>query len=68
MKRAVCVSALACLPLLAAPVLASGVRAEGRENAPGQLLEVQLLGFNDYHGQPSVESLNAMGLDVSGVG
>jgi 5'-nucleotidase len=112
------------MPLLAAPAWANGVRAEGRENAPGQLLEVQLLGFNDYHGhvlpdaagtvegvaagggeylaaklrelrqgkkysltvaagdliggspafsglfrdEPSVESLNAMGLDVSGVG
>ena len=124
MRRAAFVSALACMPLMAAPALANGVKAEGRENAPGQLLEVQLLGFNDYHGhvlpdaagtvegvaagggeylaaklrelrqgkkysltvaagdliggspafsglfrdEPSVESLNAMGLDVSGVG
>jgi 5'-nucleotidase len=115
---------MACMSLLAAPALANGVKAQGRANAPGQLLEVQLLGFNDYHGhvlsdaagqvdgqdagggeylaaklrqlrqgkkysltvaagdliggspafsglfrdEPSVESLNAMGLDVSGVG
>ncbi|MEJ2516149.1 MAG: bifunctional metallophosphatase/5'-nucleotidase [Gammaproteobacteria bacterium] len=117
-------AALVALSLLAAPALADPVKAKGRENAPGQLLEVQLLGFNDYHGhvlpdaagqvdgqpagggeylatklkqlrqgrkysltvaagdliggspafsglfrdEPSVESLNAMGLDVSGVG
>jgi 5'-nucleotidase len=112
------------MSLLAAPALAKGGKGKGRVNAPGQLLEVQLLGFNDYHGhvlpeaagqvdgqdagggeylaaklrqlrqgkkysltvaagdliggspafsglfrdEPSVESLNAMGLDVSGVG
>lgn len=117
-------AAMACISLLAAPALADPVKAKGRANAPGQLLEVQLLGFNDYHGhvktdaagqvdgqdagggeylaaklrelrqgkkysltvaagdliggspafsglfrdEPSVESLNAMGLDVSGVG
>lgn len=117
-------SAIVCLSLMATPVLAKGGKGKGRAEAPGQLLEVQLLGFNDYHGhvladaagtvegeaagggeylaaklrqlrqhkkysltvaagdliggspafsglfrdEPSIESLNAMGLDVSGVG
>ena len=119
--------------LLAVAVLAIGIAAvalptaSGRSDPPGQLVQVQLLGFNDYHGfletdalpgpgnvgsdpagggeylsaklkelrsghknsltvaagdmiggspflsglfhdEPSVESLNAMGLDVSSVG
>jgi len=107
---------LACLSLIAAPAYSD------RDTAPGQLVELQLLGFNDYHGhvktdavgfgetrgggeylaaklkelregkknsltvaagdliggtpafsglfhdEPSVESLNAMELDVSSVG
>jgi 5'-nucleotidase len=124
MKLAVSTISIISMSLLAAPALADPVRAQGRENAPGQLLEVQLLGINDYHGhvlpdaagqaagvdagggeylatklrqlrqgkkytltvaagdliggspafsglfrdEPSVESLNAMELDVSGVG
>jgi 5'-nucleotidase len=122
---------MVCLSLMAAPTLADqddgddGKRSgHGRTDPPGQLIEVQLLGFNDYHGhvlpdaagdvdgvaagggaylatklkelrkgkkysltvaagdliggspafsglfhdEPSVESLNAMGLAVSSVG
>jgi 5'-nucleotidase len=120
--------AIALVWLAAAPALAerntSGSRGNGRVDPPGQLVQLQLLGFNDYHGhvlpdaagqvdgvnagggeylsamlrklrqgnkysltvaagdliggspafsglfrdEPSVESLNAMGLDVSSVG
>ena len=119
---------IALVSLTAAPALAernpSANRGNGQVDPPGQLVQVQLLGFNDYHGhvlpdaagqvagvnagggeylsamlrklrqgnkysltvaagdliggspafsglfrdEPSVESLNAMGLDVSSVG
>jgi 5'-nucleotidase len=132
------IPAMACLSLVAAPASADrddddrganrherkGQGSKGRKEPPGQLIEVQLLGINDYHGhvlpeaagqvdgvnagggeylsaklkelrkgrkysltvaagdliggspafsglfhdEPSVESLNAMGLDVSSVG
>jgi 5'-nucleotidase len=112
------------LAILADPASAKKANAPGQIDPPGQLVQVQLLAFNDYHGhleaatpgtadgvqagggeylsaklselragnkysltvaagdliggspafsglfhdEPSVESLNAMGLDVSGVG
>jgi 5'-nucleotidase len=120
--------AIAFVSLMAAPAHAErnpqGNRGKGQVDPPGQLVQLQLLGFNDYHGhvlpdaagqaagvnagggeylsaklrelrqgnkysltvaagdliggspafsglfrdEPSVESLNAMGLDVSSVG
>lgn len=110
------------LSALATTTLISDPAAAQRDNAPGQLVDLQILGFNDYHGhvktdavgfretrgggeylaaklkalrqgrknsitvaagdliggtpafsglfhdEPSVESLNTMGLDVSSVG
>ncbi len=110
------------LPLLACVSLACSTAYADRNSAPGQLVQLQLLGFNDYHGhvktdavgfgetrgggeylsaelaalragrkntltvaagdliggspafsglfhdEPAVESLNAMGLDLSSVG
>ncbi|MET0067398.1 MAG: 5'-nucleotidase C-terminal domain-containing protein [Candidatus Thiodiazotropha sp.] len=131
--RAISLSAIACASLIAVPVAANQDnhdrrdhhdQRDHRDNARGQLVDLQLLGFNDYHGhvlseaagsvdgieagggeylsamlktlregrkysltvaagdliggspafsglfhdEPSVESLNAMGLDVSSVG
>ena len=125
---AAAIPACACVALISVPVLAapggSNNGNRGQVDPPGQLVQVQLLGFNDYHGhvlpdaagqaggvnagggeylssmlrqlrngnkysltvaagdliggspafsglfhdEPSVESLNAMGLDVSSVG
>jgi 5'-nucleotidase len=117
------IAAVILIASLALPVAAHG-NGGGRDRAPGQLVDLQLLAFNDYHGhleastpgnvdgqpaggseylstelkhlrqghkysltvaagdliggspafsglfhdEPSVESLNAMGLDVSSVG
>lgn len=61
------VAAAACLSLLAVPVLANNGNGKGRANAPGQLLEVQLLGFNDYHGHVKSDAAGQVdGQDAGG--
>jgi 2',3'-cyclic-nucleotide 2'-phosphodiesterase (5'-nucleotidase family) len=46
--------AIALVSLTAAPAMAernpSGNRGNGQVDSPGQLVQLQLLGFNDYHG------------------
>lgn len=66
-RLAASMPAMACLSLMAAPTLADqddGKRSgHGRTDPPGQLIEVQLLGFNDYHGHVLPDAAG----DVDGV-
>lgn len=68
MRHANHLTALACLSLLAAPVWADGVKAEGRANAPGQLLEVQILGLNDYHAHVLPDAAGTVDGEAAGGG
>jgi 5'-nucleotidase len=64
-------SATAFLLLMAAPVSADEDDAERQSqrhrDPPGQLVEVQLLGFNDYHGHVTAEAAGQVnGVDAGG--
>ena len=51
---AAAIPAIACVSLIAVPALAAPGSSKGGNRGqidpPGQLVQVQLLGFNDYHG------------------
>jgi 5'-nucleotidase len=53
---------MACLSLVAAPAL-----ADRKSDPPGQLVQVQLLGFNDYHGHVLPDAAGQVdGVDAGG--
>ena len=52
---------IACALLIAAPASAA------RDDAPGQYVELQLLGFNDYHGHVTPDAAGTVdGKDAGG--
>jgi 5'-nucleotidase len=67
----VSLSAIALVSQMAAPVSADEVdtkrQADRHRDPPGQLVEVQLLGFNDYHGHVTTEAAGQVdGVDAGG--
>ena len=50
-------AALASLSLFATPAHAKNPGSQGRQDPPGQLVNVQLLAFNDYHGHVKTDAV-----------